>query len=64
MTLLFEYKKGEDNEEYLAKALNKISTYEKNGIVLGRDLILTYETSREPFDGRMFDRALINYGLL
>ena len=62
--ILLEHLGMMDNEEYLAKALNKISTYEKNGIVLGRDLILTYETSREPFDGRMFDRALINYGLL
>ncbi len=53
-----------DKEEYVSKALRKIASYERSGFTIGVDLIFTYETSYEPFDGRMLDRALKNYGLI
>ncbi len=62
--ILLEHLGMMDNAEYVSNALWKIAEYERNGIVLGKDLILTYETSREPFDGRMLERALRNYHLI
>lgn len=37
-----------DDENYIEKALRKIGNYEKNGIVLGDSLILTWETKSIP----------------
>ncbi len=53
-----------DREEYVSKALRKIASYERSGLIIGVDLIFTYETSYEPFDGRALDRALKNYDLI
>ncbi len=37
-----------DNEEYCRKAINKLEQYTKNGIYIGENLIVTFETSLHP----------------
>lgn len=36
-----------DNPEYCQKAINKLEQYEKNGIFIGKNLIVTFETSKQ-----------------
>ena len=36
--------------EYCENALLKIKTYARNGIFLGKNLIFTFETEKNPFD--------------
>lgn len=36
-----------DNPEYSQKAINKIEQYEKNGIFIGKNLVVTFETSKQ-----------------
>ncbi len=36
-----------DNPEYCQKAISKIEQYEKNGIFIGKNLIVTFETSKQ-----------------
>lgn len=38
------------DEEYVRKALNKIKLYERNDILLGRELIVFYETDNQPLN--------------
>ena len=38
-----------DSSGYYIKTLNKLDLYEKNGLLIGRDVILTHETSYAPF---------------
>lgn len=42
-----------DDLGYVEKALHKIAVYEQNGICLRENLILTYETSRNPLSQKM-----------
>ncbi len=39
-----------DDIEYFMKNAKKIADYENNGLLLGRDLIITYETKDKPLD--------------
>ncbi len=39
-----------DNPEYADRFVKKINTYIENGIIPGKDLVLTYETSIHPLD--------------
>lgn len=41
-----------DNAEYAEKAIAKICNYERNGIYVGENLILTYETQNQPLNQR------------
>lgn len=45
-----------DNPEYCIKALEKIQTYEKNGIFPGEQLLLTFETAVMPLDTRILQK--------
>lgn len=47
---LWEHLGMMDDAEYCQRALQRIWTYENNGIMPGRDLILTSETSRHPLN--------------
>lgn len=47
-----------DNAEYCEQAISKINMYEKNGIVNGEKLIVTFETSNMPIDMRMFEKKM------
>ena len=42
-----------DDSVYAEKAVQKIVTYEQNGIFPGEDLVLTYETKKNPINQKM-----------
>lgn len=52
-----------DNADYLKKAITKIETYYENEIILGKNLIITYETSCQPLSVKVIE-SLINEYLL
>lgn len=47
-----------DDMNYVNTALYKLNTYEKNGIYLGVNLFITYETSKKPLNVRALDAML------
>ena len=47
-----------DDYEYMMLAMKKIENYEKNGYLLGKDLVLTHETSQRPLDVRVVDNII------
>ena len=47
-----------DNPEYAAGAVQKIDMYIKNGYIPGKNLIITFETSKKPFDIRVLEMQL------
>lgn len=52
-----------DNPGYAENAIRKIRAYEKNGILQGERLILTYETSQTPIDMRAVEKMLKRFCL-
>lgn len=42
-----------DKPEYLQNALDKINIYEKNGYLLGKDLIILHETGTDPLSTKV-----------
>lgn len=47
-----------DNDNYAETVMYKLGTYEKNGIFLGKNLFMTYETSKNPLNTRILDSFL------
>ncbi|MBR5317848.1 MAG: hypothetical protein IKU39_08150 [Lachnospiraceae bacterium] len=47
-----------DDMDYLSKTMHKLSTYERNGIYLGVNLFITYETSTRPINTKVLDEVL------
>lgn len=47
-----------DNPEYAQKAIQKIETYAKNGFYIGKNLLVTFETFRNPLDMKMVEGML------
>ena len=47
-----------DNPEYAQKAIQKLETYAKNGIYIGKNLLVTFETLRNPLDMKMVEGML------
>lgn len=47
-----------DDREYLEKALSKITGYELDGIMLGDNLLLTYETGTMPFNIPLLEKKI------
>jgi hypothetical protein len=47
-----------DYPEYCEKALLKIQTYARNGIILGKNLLITFETSQNPFNINYLEQML------
>ena len=47
-----------DDEGYVEKVMWKLNTYERNGIYLGVNLFITYETGRNPLNTKTFDRLI------
>ena len=47
-----------DDPDYQRKAMSKIAVYAKNGIYVGKNLILTFDTRENPFDLEVF-RAMV-----
>lgn len=50
-----------DDKNYCEKAIRKIETLERNGILPGKNLILTYETSEHPLNSRVAERLAEEY---
>ena len=50
-----------DDPQYARKALEKIRLYENNGIFIGEQLILTFESSEQPLDNREFELLIEKY---
>ena len=48
--IYWEHEGMMDNPEYARTAIQKIETYAKNGILCGKNLILTFETSTSPIN--------------
>lgn len=52
-----------DNPEYIEKNIRKLDIYEKNGFLLGVNLLLSHETSKAPLSRIVLD-SYIDYYLL
>lgn len=50
-----------DDMVYVEKALDKINIYALNGILPGKNLILTYETAKEPLNQKMVQIMIDQY---
>ena len=50
-----------DHPDYAESAIQKIATYEKNGIYPGENLILTFETRKTPLNRKMVQRLIERY---
>ena len=50
-----------DNNEYLNKSIKKIQTYEKNGYFVGKNLIITRETSENPLNIKEVEQIIEEY---
>lgn len=50
-----------DNRGYFESAIQKLDTYEKNDILLGRDLILFHETSVSPLNTKTLEKYISEY---
>lgn len=47
-----------DDMDYLSKTMHKLNTYERNGIYLGINLFITYETKVRPMNTKVLDEVL------
>lgn len=47
-----------DDIEYVNTAIYKLNTYERNGIYIGVNLFITYETSRKPLNVKNLDHMI------
>lgn len=50
-----------DDPEYAEKAIEKIALYEQNGIFPGENLILTYETKKNPINRKVVQMLIKRY---
>lgn len=50
-----------DDPAYAEKAVQKIATYEQNGIFTGEDLVLTYETKKNPVNQKVIAEIIKKY---
>ena len=57
--LYYEHLGRLDESRYVNRNLKKIKDYQRNGIILGERLFVTFETEMRPFDIRDLD-VLIN----
>ena len=59
--IYWEHEGMMDNPEYARTAIQKIETYEKNGIFPGENLILTFETSMTPINTELMQMNVKKY---
>ena len=50
-----------DNQEYVERNIRKIDIYERNGYLLGVNLLLTHETSKVPLSRTVLNSYIENY---
>lgn len=54
LTIYHEHLGRMDDEDYVNRNLKKLRAYEQNGIILGKNLILTFESKRYPLNPDLF----------
>lgn len=59
--IYWEHEGMMDNPEYARTAIQKMETYEKNGIFPGENLILTFETSMTPINSELMQMNVKKY---
>lgn len=47
-----------DDEEYRENALERIKLYEKNGYLLGKNVLVSYETGKSPIDQKLLQQKI------
>ena len=47
-----------DDEEYRENALERMKLYEKNGYLLGKDVLVSYETGKSPIDQKLLQEKI------
>lgn len=50
-----------DDEDYVSANMRKLELYEKNGYLLGENLIVTHETSKAPLNVKVLDMYIKTY---
>ena len=50
-----------DKPEYVERNIRKLQDYERSGIFIGKNLLLTYETEKNPLDLNLVDKMLDSY---
>lgn len=50
-----------DKPEYVERNIRKLQDYERSGIFIGKNLLLTYETEKTPLDLNLVDKMLDSY---
>ena len=58
---IYEHLGMMDNPDYVELNVKKIELYEKNGYLIGKNLILTHETSKQPLNIAIVDSYIENY---
>ncbi|MBQ3924691.1 MAG: hypothetical protein II696_04165, partial [Firmicutes bacterium] len=53
-----------DDPDYIDDKFDRLLDYSRNGIVLGVNLILTWETRAKPLTRRMVEQRLREFGLI
>lgn len=59
--ILYEHLGKMDDENYVSANMRKLDLYEKNGYLLGDNLIVTHETSRAPLNVKVLDSYIKTY---
>lgn len=59
--IIWEHCGKMDDPEYLEDFMRRIENYQKNGYVIGVDLILTFETLKMPMNSKIVLRTINNY---
>lgn len=58
---LFEHLGKMDDEDYVAANMRKLDLYERNGYLLGDNLMVTHETSKVPLNRNILDSYIKTY---
>ena len=52
-----------DNSQYFSNVLSKLDAYEKNGLLIGRDIFLFHESSYRPLNTRVISDYIVEFFL-
>ena len=58
---IYEHLGMMDNQAYVENNMKKLELYEKNGFLLGRNLLVTHETSKSPLNIAVVDSYIEHY---
>ena len=58
---IYEHLGMMDNQTYVESNMKKLELYEKNGFLLGKNLLVTHETSKSPLNIAVVDSYIEHY---